>query len=35
MMPYYPVGVFKDPDIPETNEGLPSLPRKTAAWLEE
>jgi len=35
MMPYYPLGVFKDPDIEETTEGLPPTPRKSADWLEE
>jgi 2-oxoglutarate ferredoxin oxidoreductase subunit beta len=35
MLPYYPVGLFKDPDIPETQEGLPPVPRQTAPWLEE
>jgi len=29
MVPYYPVGVFKDPDVPETAEGLVPTPRKT------
>ena len=28
MMPYYPVGLFKDPDIEETAAGLPPVPRK-------
>ena len=28
MMPYYPLGVFKDPDIPETAEGLVPVPIK-------
>ena len=27
MMPYYPVGVFKDPDLSETQEGLVPTPR--------
>ena len=26
MMPYYPVGVFKDPDLPETQKGLVPTP---------
>ena len=26
MMPYYPLGVFKDPDIEATQEGLPPAP---------
>ena len=29
MMPYYPIGVFKDPDIAETAAGLVPTPRKT------
>ena len=29
MMPYFPVGVFKDPDIAETAQGLVPTPRKT------
>ena len=28
MMPYYPLGVFKDPDIPKTAEGLVPTPIK-------
>jgi 2-oxoglutarate ferredoxin oxidoreductase subunit beta len=28
MMPYYPVGLFKDPDIEDTTEGLPPAPLK-------
>jgi 2-oxoglutarate ferredoxin oxidoreductase subunit beta len=28
MMPYYPIGVFKDPDLPETAAGLVPSPRK-------
>jgi 2-oxoglutarate ferredoxin oxidoreductase subunit beta len=28
MMPYYPIGVFKDPDLEETQEGLVPTPRK-------
>ena len=35
MLPYYPLGVFKDPDIEETQAGLPPKPRPTAPWLEE
>jgi 2-oxoglutarate ferredoxin oxidoreductase subunit beta len=26
MLPYYPLGVFKDPDLPETQEGLVPIP---------
>ncbi len=29
MVPYYPIGVFKDPDIAETAAGLVPTPRKT------
>jgi 2-oxoglutarate/2-oxoacid ferredoxin oxidoreductase subunit beta len=29
MMPYYPIGLFKDPDIEETQAGLPPRPRRT------
>ena len=29
MVPYYPIGVFKDPDLPETQQGLVPIPRKT------
>ena len=29
MVPYYPVGVFKDPNLPDTQEGLPPKPRNT------
>ena len=29
MMPYYPIGVFKDPDLAETTAGLVPTPRKT------
>ena len=28
MVPYYPIGVFKDPDLPETQAGLVPSPRK-------
>lgn len=28
MVPYYPVGVFKDPDLEETQQGLVPTPRK-------
>ena len=35
MLPYYPLGVFKDPDIAHTAEGLPPLPLPNADWLEE
>jgi hypothetical protein len=28
MVPYYPLGVFKDPDIEETCEGLVPTPRR-------
>jgi 2-oxoglutarate/2-oxoacid ferredoxin oxidoreductase subunit beta len=29
MMPYFPIGLFKDPDIAETTAGLPPTPRRT------
>jgi 2-oxoglutarate ferredoxin oxidoreductase subunit beta len=29
MVPYYPLGVFKDPDLEETQAGLVPTPRKT------
>lgn len=29
MLPYYPLGVFRDPDIPETLAGLTPAPRRT------
>ena len=29
MLPYYPLGVFKDPDLPETQQGLVPIPRRT------
>jgi hypothetical protein len=28
MLPYFPVGVFKDPDIAETAAGLAPIPRR-------
>jgi len=35
MMPYYPLGVFKDPDLPATQAGLVPVPRKRQVQDEE
>ena len=34
MLPYYPLGVFKDPDVGQTEQGLPPIPLKNVDWLQ-